>query len=277
MSTKPVLVVVGAGGMGLAIARRSGAGRTVVLADFDETVLHESTSTLEGEGYAVVPVPVDVSSRDSVRTLAEAAERSGPVLQVAHTAGLSPVQAPALAILRVDLLGVALALEEFEKVIAPGGAGVVISSMAGHTAAPLTPEQESQLALAPSDDLLDLPFAAVDQFDHPLVAYGFAKHTNHLRVRGASPAWGARGARINSISPGIISTPMGQQELAGESGEMMRMMIERSAAKRLGTAAGDIAAAVDFLLGPSSTFISGTDLLVDGGVIAALSVEPSHA
>lgn len=262
-----VVVVIGVGGMGQSIARRQGAGRKVLLADFDENVLGGAAEALRGEGYDVVTRPVDVSSRASVAALADEAVGLGDVVEVVHTAGLSPVQAPPAAILAVDLLGVALVLEEFGRVVAPGGAGVVISSMAGHLAPPLDAAQEQALAHTPADELLALPFVS------PEVAsagsYGLAKRANQLRVRAASVTWGARGARINSISPGVISTPMGQQELAGDHGAAMRAMIGASAAKRLGTP-GDITDAAAFLLGRGASFISGTDLLVDGGVVAAV-------
>jgi NAD(P)-dependent dehydrogenase (short-subunit alcohol dehydrogenase family) len=264
-----VLVVIGVGGMGRAIARRKGTGKAVLLADFDEATLETAAEVLTGEGHQVTAQRVDVASGESVAELAEAAAALGRVAQVVHTAGLSSGQAPASAILAVDLLGVALVLEEFGRVIAAGGAGVVIASMAGHTVPPLTAEQENALAVTPAQELLRLPF-----LDEPGIGgvggtYGIAKRANQLRVQAASVAWGERGARLNSISPGIISTPMGQLELRAASGDMMRAMIEASAAGRLGTP-DDIASAAAFLLGPESGFITGTDLLVDGGVIAAL-------
>ncbi|MFG2943467.1 SDR family oxidoreductase [Streptomyces sp. NPDC048282] len=263
-----VVVVIGVGGMGLSIARRQGVGRKILLADFNEELLGTAAGILRGEGYDIAVHPVDVSSRDSVTALADEAAALGGVVEVAHTAGLSPVQAPPAAVLAVDLLGVALVLEEFGRIIAPGGAGVVIASMAGHLAPALTAEQEQALARTPSDELLKLPFLS-DPEAIGLGAYGLAKHGNQLRVRAASVPWGERGARINSISPGVISTPMGQEELAGENGGRMRAMIDASAAGRLGTPA-DITEAAAFLLGPTATFITGTDLLVDGGVVAAL-------
>ena len=265
-----VVVVVGVGGMGEAIARRQGAGRHVVLADFNAEVLERVADVLRGEGYSVTAQQVDVSDRASVAALAVAAAALGPVTQVAHTAGLSPVQASVEAILRVDLAGVAFALEEFGRVVAPGGAGVVIASMAGTMAVGQFPaEMEGALALTPADELLSLPFLQPGAVPDPGAAYGIAKRANQLRVQAASLAWGARGARVNSISPGVISTPMGQQELAGESGAFMRTMVDASGTKRFGTPA-DIAGAAAFLLGPESSFVTGTDLLVDGGVIAAL-------
>ncbi|GAA1645220.1 SDR family oxidoreductase [Actinoplanes couchii] len=261
-----VVVVIGVGGMGESIARRQGTGKHLVLADFNTDTLERVAGTLRGEGYTVTTAQVDVGDHTSVAALADTAAALGPVTQVAHTAGLSPVQAPADAILRVDLLGVALVLDEFARVIAPGGAGVVIASMAGALSAGRIPaELEAALATTPTAELLALPHLGPD----PAAAYGIAKRANQLRIHAASLAWGARGARVNSISPGVIATPMGQEELAGASGTSMRAMIDASGTGRLGTAA-DIAAAAAFLLGPESTFITGTDLLVDGGVVAAV-------
>ena len=266
---REVLTVVGVGGMGHAIAHRLGSGKTVLLADNDEAALASVSQTLCAAGHHVESQPVDVSSPESVRKLAERADSLGAVTQVAHTAGLSPAQASAEAILAVDLIGVALMLEEFGEVIADGGAGVVIASMAGHMFPPLTGEQEHALAHTPARDLLGLDFVSPHRITESGIAYAIAKQANHIRVRAASAQWGRRGARINSISPGIISTPMGQQELASPVGDGMRAMIAASATRRLGTP-DDIAAATAFLLGPDASFITGTDLLVDGGVIAAV-------
>ncbi|HLS77091.1 MAG TPA: SDR family oxidoreductase [Nocardia sp.] len=265
-----VLVVIGIGGMGVAIARRLGPGRPVLLADFDDTALHAAADRLRGDGYDVYTQQVDVSDAEAVAALAARAAELGPVTSLAHTAGLSPTQASAAAILGVDLAGVAHVLDEFGKIIAPGGAGVVIASMAGSlTAGALPAEMETALARTPTAELLDLPFLQEDAVPDAGVAYAFAKRGNQLRVQTASLAWGARGARVNSISPGVISTPMGRQELAGDSGANMRAMIAGSGTGRVGTPA-DIAAAVAFLLGPEASFITGTDLLVDGGVVAAV-------
>lgn len=263
-----VVVVIGVGGMGEAIARRQGPGNRLLLADFDEATLAAVAERLRGQGHEVVTQAVDVSSASSVTALAEAAAGLGPVTQVVHTAGLSPVQASPAAVLRVDLLGTALVVEEFGHVVAPGGAGVVIASMAGHMLrTPLTAEQESALAHTPAGELLRLPFADPEALGQG--AYGLAKYGNRLRVQAASAAWGARGARINSISPGVIATPMGQQELDGASGRTMRAMVAASGTGRLGTPE-DIAEAAAFLLGPGASFVTGNDLLVDGGVVAAL-------
>ncbi len=266
--SRDVLVVIGTGGMGRAIARRQAPGKTVLLADSDESVLLAATESLEGDGHTVSAQQVDVSSRSSVAALAEAAVELGEVTQLAHTAGLSPTQASAEAVLKVDLLGVALVLEEFGRVIAPGATGVVVSSMSGHMG-PLPAEQEAALSRTLTDELLLLPFTDPGTVTDPGAAYALAKRGNHLRVQAASSAWGERGARINSVSPGIVSTPMGQQELASESGTSMRAMIDASGTGRMGTPE-DIASTTAFLLGPESTFVTGTDLLVDGGVVAAL-------
>jgi NAD(P)-dependent dehydrogenase (short-subunit alcohol dehydrogenase family) len=265
-----VLTVIGVGGMGEAIARRLGSGRKVLLADFAESTLERVAGALTGDGYQVHTQLVDVSQRKSVAELAAVAAELGPVTTLAHTAGLSPTQASAEAILGVDLAGVAFVLDEFEKVIAPGGAGVIIASMAGSMAIGHLPaEAETALATTPSDELLTLPVVQSPEVSsYPGAAYAISKRANQLRVQAASRAWGARGARVNSISPGVISTPMGQQELASESGAAMQAMIDGSGTKRIGTPA-DIAAAAAFLLSPDASFITGTDLLVDGGVVAA--------
>ncbi|WP_432093066.1 SDR family oxidoreductase [Streptomyces sp. bgisy100] len=265
--SQSVVVVIGVGGMGESIARRLGSGARLLIADFNAEALEAVRTQLEKDGYAVTAAPVDVSSRESVCALARRAAGLGPVRTVVHTAGLSPAQASVAAILAVDLLGVALVLEEFGQVVAPGGSGVVIASMAGHRNSGLSGEEAAQLATAPADELLSLPVAAEERFSDPGAAYTFSKAANLLRVRAASSTWGARNARINSVSPGAIATPMGQAELAGEHGDTMRRMIAASNAKRAGTAA-DITDAVAFLVGPSASFISGTDLLVDGGVTA---------
>ncbi|MDN3239163.1 SDR family oxidoreductase [Glycomyces tritici] len=268
--SREVLAVIGTGGMGRAIARRSGSGRKVLLADFNEPALAAIADELRGDGYDVIARAADVGDRDSVLALAQTAADLGPVGRIAHTAGLSPAQAPSEAILRVDLLGTAHVLEAFGQVVAPGGAAVVVASMAGHMAGGLDAESERTLAATPTQDLLDLPFLVPFAAGDPGPAYSIAKRANLLRVQSAAVAsWGERGARVNSISPGVISTPMGRQELDGESGDQMRAMIAMSGTGRLGTP-DDIAAAAAFLLGPDADFITGTDLLVDGGVVAAV-------
>jgi NAD(P)-dependent dehydrogenase (short-subunit alcohol dehydrogenase family) len=264
-----VQVVIGAGSIGQAIARRTGAGKHVLLADFNETNLQNAKTALEDAGHTVSTQRVDVSDAASVRALAQAAAGLGDVVQVVSTAGVSPVQAPAEAVLAVDLYGTAVVLEEFGTVIAPGGAGVHISSMAGHMPPPLDPETAHALAFTPVEELLALPVLAPDAVPNSGAAYAISKQANHLRVQAAAVPWGDRGARVNCISPGIILTPLARDEMSGPGAEGYQRMIEVSAAGRVGTA-DEVATAAAFLLGPDAGFITGTDLLIDGGVIAAL-------
>jgi NAD(P)-dependent dehydrogenase (short-subunit alcohol dehydrogenase family) len=266
-TSNDILVVIGVGGMGMSIARRVGAGRTIVLADINAAGLDAAANALTEDGHQVLIREVDVTSRSSVAAVAETAHDAGRVTAVVHTAGLSPQQASTAAVLAVDLLGVALSIDEFGRVIEPGGAGVVIASMAGHLQPALDPAVEQHLASAPAEELLGLEVCA--NITSSQMAYPFAKRANQIRVAAAAVAWGERGARINSISPGVISTAMGRLELDGESGASMRAMVDNSGLRRLGTPE-DIAAATEFLLGPSAAFITGTDLLVDGGVVGAI-------
>ncbi|MBO0852465.1 MAG: SDR family oxidoreductase [Nocardia sp.] len=267
---KDVSVVIGVGGMGLAIGRRIGSGYRILLADYSETTLKIAADTLRADGHEVSTRTVDVGDPDSVAALADTAGELGRVVRVVHTAGLSPQQASAADVLRVDLFGVALVLEEFERVLAPGAAGVVIASMAGHlNPEPLPGDQVRALASTPARELARLPFLSAESITEPGLAYALAKRANIIRVEAAARRWGERGARVNSISPGVISTAMGQQELSGPSGDGMRAMVSMSGTGRLGTP-DDIAAAAAFLLDSASNFVTGTDLLVDGGVVAAI-------
>lgn len=266
-SQREVLVIVGAGGMGVSVARRSGGGRVIVLADVNEAQLKSAAEGLSADGHQVLTQQVDVTSRASVATVADVAASSGRVTSVVHTAGLSPEQASAEAVLAVDLLGVALSIDEFGRVIAPGGAAVIIASMAAHMIPAIDADVQRLLAETPTDELLNLD--ACSAITDSRLAYPFAKRANQIRVAAAASEWGQRGARINSISPGVISTAMGRLELSSESGGLMRAMVDNSGVRRIGTPE-DIAAATEFLLGPAATFITGTDLLVDGGAVAAI-------
>jgi NAD(P)-dependent dehydrogenase (short-subunit alcohol dehydrogenase family) len=264
-----VVVVIGAGGIGQAIARRQGAGRTIVLADRSEPVLAAATDALEAGGHVVSARHVDVSSRESVRALAQAAAGIGAVVNVVNTAGLSPLKAPPAQILAVDLVGTALVFEEFGAVIAPGGAGLVISSMAGHMPPPLDLETARLLGQTPPGELLALPVLSEQAVPNSGAAYAISKQAGQARVQAAAVSWGERGARVNSLSPGIVLTPRRREDMSGPGAEGYQKMITTCAAGRVGTV-DEIAAAAAFLLGPDAAFITGTDLLIDGGVIAAL-------
>jgi NAD(P)-dependent dehydrogenase (short-subunit alcohol dehydrogenase family) len=266
-SDNEVLAIIGTGGMGLSIARRVGAGRTIVLADISQRGLEAAAEALSADGHQVLTQQVDVTSRASVASVADLAASSGRVTSVVHTAGLSPQQASAEAVLAVDLLGVALTIDEFGRVIEPGGAAVIIASMAAHMIPALDADVQRQLAETPTDELLNLD--ACSAITDSRLAYPFAKRANQIRVAAAASAWGQRGARINSISPGVISTAMGRLELSSESGGLMRAMVDNAGVRRIGTPE-DIAAATEFLLGSTAGFITGTDLLVDGGAVAAI-------
>ncbi|MBL7491161.1 SDR family oxidoreductase [Frankia sp. AgB1.9] len=267
MVSRDVAVIIGVGGMGTAIARRLGSGRRLLLADRDERTLKAARDALAAEGHEVAIQAVDVAEPESMASLAATAGDLGPVTHLAHTAGLSPVQAKPADILRVDLLGVALFLDDFAGVVAPGGAGVVIASTAGHFAPTLTPDQETALALTPAAELARLPFLSPDLVTDQAQAYCLAKVGNLIRVRAAAKLWGRRDARVNSVSPGVVSTPMGRQELAGPWGAAMQAQVDSAPAKRVGTP-DDVADAVSFLLGQRASFITGTDLVVDGGAVA---------
>lgn len=261
-----VVVVIGAGSMGQAIARRVGAGCTILLADLRDEAAKAAAATLEDAGYTTATARVDVSDGDSVAGLAVHAERLGAVTHVVHTAGLSPAQASAEAIIAVDLVGTALVLEELGKVVAPGGAGIVIASQAGHMIPPLPAEQNEALTWSPARELATLPF--LQDLANSGVAYMIAKRANVLRVQAAASEWGDRGARVNSLSPGIIMTPLARDELTGPNAEAYQKMIAASVAKRVGTP-DEVAEAAAFLMG--ATFVTGADLLIDGGVIASMA------
>ena len=230
-----VIVLIGAGSIGQAIARRVSAGKHVVLADLHRKNAGAAAEVMRDAGFDVSTATVDVSSRESVHALVETATGLGDVTGVIHAAGVSPSQASPATILAVDLYGTALVLEEVGNVIARGGAGVVIASQSGHRLGALTEDQNAALATTPADELLKLPMLQPDQVTDPLHAYQLAKRGNSLRVMAEAVRWGKRGARINTISPGIIFTPLARDELTGPRGEGYRRMIELSPAGRGGT------------------------------------------
>jgi len=263
-----VIVVIGAGSIGQAIARRVSAGKQVLLADLRQENADAAAKVLSDAGFEVSTAIVDVASRASVHALVETAAGIGTITGVIHAAGLSPSQASPAAILKVDLYGTALVLEEFGNVIAPGGAGVVIASQSGHRLPALTPEQDKALATTPADELLGLPMLQPDQVTDTLHAYQVSKRGNSLRVMAEAVRWGKRGARVNTISPGIIFTPLAKDELSGPRGAGYRRMIELSPAGRGGTP-DEVGVVGALLMGQDGAFITGSDFLMDGGVTAA--------
>jgi NAD(P)-dependent dehydrogenase (short-subunit alcohol dehydrogenase family) len=263
-----VIVVVGPGLIGQAIARRVGVGKHVLLADLRADNATAAAAVLGNAGYEVSVATVDASSREAVHALVETATGLGEVTGLIHAAGVSPSQASPSTILKVDLYGTALVLEEFGNIIASGGAGVVIASQSGHRLPPLTVEQNKALATTPVEELLSLPFLQPDQVTDSLHAYQLAKRGNSLRVMAEAVRWGKRGARLNTISPGIVITPLAKDELTGPRGEGYRRMIEGSPVGRAGTP-DEVGAVGALLMGPDGGFITGSDILMDGGVTAA--------
>jgi NAD(P)-dependent dehydrogenase (short-subunit alcohol dehydrogenase family) len=263
-----VTVVIGAGQIGQAIARRVSAGKHVLLADLHKANADAAAEVLANAGFDVSTDTVDVSSRESVHALTETAAALGDVTGVIHAAGVSPSQAMPEVILAVDLYGTALVLEEFGNIIAPGGSGVVIASQSGHRLGALTADQDAALAITPADELLSLPMLQPDQVTDTLHAYQLAKRGNSLRVMAEAIRWGRRGARVNTISPGIIITPLARDELTGPRGEGYRRMIDLSPAGRAGTP-DEVGTVGALLMGPDGAFITGSDFLMDGGVTAS--------
>jgi NAD(P)-dependent dehydrogenase (short-subunit alcohol dehydrogenase family) len=263
-----VIVVIGPGSIGQAIARRVSAGRHVLLADLRPESADAAAEVLSNAGFEVSTATVDVSSRQSVHALVQTATALGEVTGVIHAAGVSPSQASPQTILSVDLYGTALVLEEFGNVIASGGAGVVIASQSGHRLGALTAEEDAALAMTPVDELLALPMLQPDRVEDSLHAYQLSKRGNALRVMAEAVRWGMRGARVNTISPGIIITPLAKDELTGPRGEGYRRMIELCPVGRAGTP-DEVGTVGALLMGPDGAFITGSDFLMDGGVTAA--------
>jgi NAD(P)-dependent dehydrogenase (short-subunit alcohol dehydrogenase family) len=263
-----VIVVIGAGQIGQAIARRISAGKHVLLGDLHKSNAEEAAEVLANAGFDVSTTTVDVSSRESVHALVETATALGDVSGVIHAAGVSPTQATPEVILAVDLYGTALVLEEFGNIIAPGGSCVVIASQSGHRLGALTAEQDAALGTTPADELRALPMLQPDQVTDSLHAYQLAKRGNSLRVSAEAVRWGKRGARVNTISPGIIITPLARDELTGPRGEGYRRMIELCPAGRAGTP-DEVGTVGALLMSPDGAFITGSDFLMDGGVTAS--------
>ena len=263
-----VIVVIGTGAIGQAIARRVSTGKTVLLADLRRDNAEAVAQAMADAGFDAHATTADVTSRASVENLVAQATGLGRITGVIHAAGVSPSSASPTLIFQVDLYGTALVLEAFGEAIAAGGSGLVVSSQAGHRLEPLTPEQTRALATTPADDLLKLPMLHPDQWTDSLHAYQIAKRGSSLRVQAEAVHWARRGARVNAISPGIVVTPLSRKELNGPHRASYQRMIEACAARRPGTP-DEIAALGALLMGPEGQFISGSDFLADGGVTAA--------
>lgn len=271
--TKDIIVLTGAGQLGMAIARRMGYGKKIFVADWKLEYANAIAKTMEEAGFEVVPFKVDISSRQSVLQLIEAAQKEGEIAMFINAAGVSPSQAPIEQILKVDLYGTAVLLEEFGKVIKEGGTGVTISSQSGHRMPALTPEEDRQLATLPTDELLSLEILKPENIKDTLHAYQMAKRCNVKRVMAEAVKWGERGARINSISPGIIVTPLAFDEINGPRGDFYKNMFAKAPAGRPGTA-DEVANVAELLLSDKGAFITGSDILIDGGATAAYFYGP---
>lgn len=265
---KQVAVLVGAGGIGRAIARRVSYGKHLVVTNLTQEDTDAAVREFELAGFEVTGVTCDLSSRGDIRKVIAHAQGFGDIVNVICAGGVSPSQAPIPTILAVDLYGTSVLLEEFGDVIAPGGSAVAISSQSGHRLPALSQEENLLLATTPTEELLGLDMLQEEAIGTTLRAYQYAKRTNVLRVAAEACRWGARGARVNSVSPGIIMTPLAFDEINGPRGEGYRTMLQKMPAGRAGTV-DEIAALCEFLLGPQASFISGADFLADGGCTAA--------
>lgn len=262
-----VVVLFGAGAIGEAIVRRVSAGRKLLLADYSIEKLASMKKELTEAGFAVEAIEADLSSRESIIEVVKKAQSLGKIMGLVNAAGVSPSQASAEQVLKVDLYGTSVLLEEFGKVMAPGGAGIVISSQSGHRLPGLSVDDNKALAMTPTEKLLDLPILQANVIKDSLAAYQYAKRTNVLRVAAESVKWQLRGARINAISPGIIMTPLALDELNGPRGAGYKKMFDSMVTKRPGTP-DEVANVAELLMDRRSAFITGSDFLVDGGITA---------
>lgn len=271
--SKNVMIVTGAGQISMAIARRMGAGMKIVMGDKNPANAEAIATIMNNAGFDVEPVEMDLSSRASIHALIARAQEFGPITMLVNGAGVSPSQAPIEAILNVDLYGTAVLLEEVGRVIEPGGVGVTISSQSGHRMPALTPEEDEQLACTPTEELLGLPLLQPENIRDTLHAYQLAKRCNEKRVMMEAVRWGQKGARVNSISPGIIVTPLAIDEFNGPRGDFYKNMFAQCPAGRPGTA-DEVANVAELLMGPKGAFITGSDFLVDGGATASYFYGP---
>lgn len=270
---KDVMILAGAGQIGMAIARRMGYGMKIIIGDKNIANAKEISDIMNKAGFDTEAVEMDLSSRDSIRNLIIEAQKVGDITMLVNAAGVSPSQAPIEAILKVDLYGTAVLLEEVGKVIAEGGTGVTISSQSGHRMPALTPEQDRLLAMTPTEELLSLPMLQPENIENTLHAYQMAKCCNVKRVMSEAVKWGERGARINSISPGIIVTPLALDEFNGPRGDFYKNMFAKCPAGRPGTP-DEVANVAELLMRPQGAFITGSDFLIDGGATASYFYGP---
>lgn len=265
---KDVMILTGAGQIGMAIARRMGYGKKIVIGDKKPENAQTIAKIMNDAGFDVEAMEMDLSSRESVKNLIAKAQEYGDISMLVNAAGVSPSQVPIEAILKVDLYGTAVLLEEVGRVIKEGGVGVTISSQSGHRMPALTPEEDEQLACTPTEELLNLDILQPENIKDTLLAYQMAKRCNEKRVMAESVKWGEKGARINSISPGIIVTPLAIDEFNGPRGDFYKNMFAKCPAGRPGTA-DEVANVAELLMSDKGAFITGADFLIDGGATAS--------
>ena len=270
---KDVMILTGAGQIGMAIARRMGYGMKIVIGDKKPENAKTIAEIMNNAGFDAVAMEMDLSSRDSILNLITKAREYGEISILVNAAGVSPSQAPIEAILKVDLYGTAVLLEEVGKVIKEGGVGVTISSQSGHRMPALSAEADEQLACTPTEELLDLDILKPENIKDTLHAYQMAKRCNEKRVMAEAVKWGERGARINSISPGIIVTPLAIDEFNGPRGDFYKNMFAKCPAGRPGTA-DEVANVAELLMSSKGAFITGADFLIDGGATASYFYGP---
>ena len=270
---KDVMILTGAGQIGMAIARRMGYGMKIVIGDKNKINAEAIAKTMNEAGFDAVPVEMDLSSRSSILALIAEAQKYGKISMLVNAAGVSPSQASIETILKVDLYGTAVLLEEVCKVIKPGGVGVTISSQSGHRMPALTPEEDEQLATTPTEQLLTLDILQPQNIRDTLHAYQMAKRCNVKRVMAEAVKWGERGARVNSISPGIIVTPLALDEFNGPRGDFYKNMFAKCPAGRPGTA-DEVVNVAELLMSSKGAFITGSDFLIDGGATASYFYGP---
>lgn len=273
MKMKDVMILTGAGQIGMAIARRMGHGKKIVIGDKKLVNAQAIAKIMNDAGFDAVPMEMDLSSRDSIMNLITKAQKYGEISMLVNAAGVSPSQAPMEAILKVDLYGTAVLLEEVGKVIKKGGVGVTISSQSGWRMPALTAEEDELLATTPTEELLNLPLLQPENIRDTLHAYQMAKRCNEKRVMAEAVTWGKRGARINDIAPGIIVTPLAIDEFNGPRGDFYKNMFANCPAERPGTA-DEVANVAELLMSDKGAFITGSTFLMDGGATASYFYGP---